>query len=152
MKREVGCRRLSPLLSVALVTTIDPVHRSITNLRMLTRAVLALFVVAALLPAGASAQTPGTGGYSGTGPEQVTGTGPGAGTEGSSGTLAEETSGSSTTDNTGTAPSTGASTDASTDALPFTGLQIAAMIAAGLGLLGLGMALRRASGSSLPGT
>jgi len=112
------------------------------SLRTLTRAVLTLFVVAALLPAVASAQDPATGGYSGTGPTEVTGTAPPP----ASGTKNEEVAspGAPADDAGAAAPAT--------DTLPFTGLQIAAMIAAGLGLLGLGMALRRLSGPAMPGT
>lgn len=111
-------------------------------IRALVRAVLPLFVLAALLPAVASAQNPGAGGYAGTAPNTVTGSNePTADEE----TLAEETSGSS-------APAEEAVAAPATNALPFTGFQIAAMIAAGLALLGLGMALRRVSGPALPGT
>ncbi len=103
---------------------------------------LPLFILACLLPGSASAQDPATG-YQATLPEEVVGTTPPA----ASGTKAEETEGSS-------APVAEAAPAAapSTNTLPFTGFQIAAMIAAGFALLGLGIALRRVSGPALPGT
>ncbi|MEY2516459.1 MAG: hypothetical protein QOJ89_3817 [bacterium] len=110
------------------------------SFRTLVRAVLPLFVLAALLPAVASAQDPGTGGYAGTAPTTVTGTTPESGTE-------------ATTTGAG-APAQQApaqAVTAPTATLPFTGFQIALMIAAGLGLVGLGMALRRVSRPALPG-
>ena len=114
-------------------------------MRTLLRAVLPLFVLACLLPGSASAQDP-TAGYQATLPETATGTTP---PPPSSGTKAEETSGSSAPDEAAPAEPAAAP---STNTLPFTGFQIAAMIAAGLALLGLGMALRRVSGPALPGT
>jgi hypothetical protein len=110
------------------------------SFRTLVRALLPLFVLAALLPAGASAQDPGTGGYSGTAPTSVSGTEPESGNA--------PTTGSSAPDQAAPAEAV----TAPTSTLPFTGFQLAMMIAAGLGLLGLGMALRRVSGPALPGT
>lgn len=99
------------------------------------RGIVVLVVVAALAPAMASAQTPGLAGYSGTAPTTASGTG-----EPSSGTAPAAA-----------APDAPAQVvDAPTSTLPFTGLQIAFMLAAGLGLVGLGVALRRASRPALP--
>ena len=119
-----------------------PLRSTAVNLsfRSLVRAVLPLFVLAALLPAVASAQDPGTGGYAGTAPTTVTGTEPES--------ESEPTTASSAPDEAAPAQTV----TAPTDTLPFTGFQIAMMIAAGLGLLGLGMALRRVSRPALPGT
>lgn len=126
---------------------------------MLLRSVLPLLALLALAfaPAVASAQTPGVGGYAGTAPTTASGTEEPAGgvapaeAEGTAGTTAsgtEEPEG-------GVAPvqDEGASAPAQaaqTSKLPFTGLQIAFMIAAGAGLLGLGLALRRTSVPALP--
>lgn len=109
------------------------------SLRTVVRAVLTLLTVAALMPAVAGAQEPGVGGYAPTGPATVTPTP-------QSDVLDTGTEGSSDPD---TAQPV---TPPSTTTLPFTGLQIAFMLAAGLGLLGLGMALRRISGPALSGT
>ena len=125
--------------------SVDRFSPSLT-LRTLVRAVLPLFVIAVLLPAAASAQAPGTGGYAGTAPTSVEGTTPPPPPPPASGTQAAETSGSSQP-----APAQTVTTP-STATLPFTGLQIAFMLAAGLGLLGLGLALRRVSSPALPGS
>ncbi len=104
------------------------------------RAVLPLFVLVCLLPGSASAQDPATG-YQANLPETVTdGEPPPAGD-----TQDEEAAGAP-------APAPAEAAAPPTNALPFTGFQIAAMIAAGLALLGLGMVLRRVSGPALPGT
>jgi hypothetical protein len=115
------------------------------SFRTLVRALLPLFVLAALLPAVASAQDPGTGGYSGTAPTTASGTEPQSGTKAA-------TAGQSAPAAPAPAPAPAQTVTAPTNTLPFTGFQISLMIAAGLGLLGLGMALRRVSRPALPGT
>jgi hypothetical protein len=121
----------------------------------LVRAVLPLFAVAALLPAVASAQDPGTGGYAASGPTEASATAPPPASTAPAPASATEPAPASSTEPAATegsnAPAQTVSAP-STTTLPFTGLQIAAMIAAGLGLLGLGIALRRISGPALPGT
>jgi len=111
------------------------------TMRTLLRGMLPLLLFAALLPAVASAQVPGVGGYAGVGPETTGDTGNGTGT----GTDTGNGPGSS-----GTAPSS-AGAAASKGTLPFTGMQLAFMTAAGLGVIGLGVALRRASRPRLTG-
>jgi len=106
---------------------------------------LPLFVFACLLPGSASAQDPATG-YQATLPEEIAGTTPPPASD----TKAEETEGSSGP--VAKAEPAEPVAAPSTNTLPFTGFQIAAMIAAGFALLGLGMALRRVSGPALPGT
>jgi len=90
-------------------------------MRRFVRGVLPLLLFAALLPAVASAQTPGVGGYAGPGPVTAADTG-----------------------GAGAAPSS-AGAAASKGTLPFTGMELAFMIVAGLGVIGLGFAVRRAS-------
>jgi len=96
-------------------------------MRTFVRGVLPLLLFAALLPAVASAQTPGVGGYAGVGP--------------------------GTTDDTGAADAapSSAGAAASKGTLPFTGMQIAFMTVVGLGVIGLGFAVRRASRPRLTG-
>jgi len=109
------------------------------TMRTLLRGMLPLLLFAALLPAVASAQVPGVGGYAGPGPETTGDTGNGPGTDPGNGAGSP-----------GTAPSS-AGAAASKGTLPFTGMQLAFMTAAGLGVIGLGVALRRASRPRLTG-
>ncbi len=110
------------------------------SIRTLLRALLPLFVLAAMLPAVASAQDPGVGGYAGNAPNTVEDTEPPP----ESAVQEEEVASPPAPAEPVAAPQT--------NALPFTGFQIAAMIAAGFALLGLGMALRRVSRPAMPGT
>lgn len=132
--------------------------QTIPTVRMLLRGVLPLLALAALLPSAASAQAPAIGGYAGTAPAVVSGTNPPA-----AGVAGITVSSPAAPAPTPTPTSGVAGIKQSSPAapapvavpakgtLPFTGLQIAFMVAAGLGLLGLGLALRRVSGPALRG-
>lgn len=112
-------------------------------MRTLARAVLPLLLFAALAPAVASAQSPGVGGYAGTAPATAEGTE-------DSGVAGTSESGVAGTSESGVAAGSAGSAP-SKGTLPFTGAQLALIIVAGLGALGLGFALRRSTGPGLPG-
>lgn len=119
--------------------------------------VLSLFLVAALLPSVAAAQTPGVAAYSGTAPAAVNGTNPPAAAPAPAAPApaagvesANESSPPAATQPTATAEAAPAVVSSGT--LPFTGLQIALMVGAGMGLLGMGLALRRVTSTALPGS
>ncbi|MEJ7826131.1 MAG: hypothetical protein WKF48_11915 [Solirubrobacteraceae bacterium] len=126
----------------------------------LLRSVLPLLalVAVAFAPAVASAQTPGEGGYAGTAPTTASGTvvpqggvAPAQAESAPEGGVAPaQTEGASAPQSVAAPQSAAAPQAAQTSKLPFTGLQIAFMIAAGAGLLGLGLALRRTSAPALP--
>ncbi len=112
------------------------------TVRAALRSLLPLIVLAALLPAVAGAQDPGTDAYSGSAPTTAEGTAPPS----SEPAPAEEQAVPPAA-----RPVQAAQPTVPSGTVPFTGLQLGLIVAAGAGLLGLGLMLRRSSGSALPG-
>jgi hypothetical protein len=114
-------------------------------------AILAVVVVG-LLPATATAQTPGVGGYAGVAPTAVDQTAPpGDGDAGIQGAQEDVTpaQGVNPAVTQGTQGAQGGAGAAPSGTLPFTGLQIGLMLFGGLALLGMGLTLRRTAARPL---